>query len=65
MLPAALVQASGDPMSPAARSINIFGIYLVVLSVLLLTAPNLLLVLFRLPLTTEVWKALASRGATA
>ncbi|MDX2122602.1 MAG: hypothetical protein SF070_16280 [Gemmatimonadota bacterium] len=52
-------------MSPAARSINIFGIYLVVISVVLLTAPNLLLFLFRLPLTTEVWKALASRGVTA
>jgi hypothetical protein len=42
-------------MSPAARSIHIFGIYLVVLGIVLLAAPNLLLSLFRLPLTTEVW----------
>lgn len=42
-------------MSPAARSIHIFGIYLVVLGVVLLAAPNLLLFLFRLPLTSEVW----------
>lgn len=42
-------------MSPAARSINIFGTYLVVLGIVLLAAPNLLLSLFRLPLTTEVW----------
>lgn len=52
-------------MSPAARSINSFGTYLIVLGTLLLAAPNLLLFLFRLPLTTEVWKALASRGAAA
>jgi uncharacterized membrane protein len=42
-------------MSQAARSVNVFGIYLVVLGVVLLTAPNLLLSLFHLPLTTEVW----------
>ncbi len=47
-------------MSPAARSINIFGIYLVVIGVVLLMAPNLLRFLFRLPLTTEVWLRVVS-----
>jgi hypothetical protein len=42
-------------MSPAARSVNVFGIYLLVLGVVLLAAPNLLLGLFHLPPTTEVW----------
>jgi len=34
---------------------NVFGIYLVVVGIVLLAAPNALLSLFRLPLTTEVW----------
>lgn len=42
-------------MSPAARSINVFGIYLIVVGIVLLSAPNQLLTLFQLPLTTEVW----------
>ena len=42
-------------MSPAARSVNIFGIYLLLLGVVLLVAPNMLLGLFGLPTTTEVW----------
>jgi len=42
-------------MSPAARSVNIFGIYLLLLGVVLLVAPNLLLGLFGMAATTEVW----------
>jgi hypothetical protein len=42
-------------MTPAARSVNVFGIYLLVLAVILLVAPNPLLELFGLPPTTEVW----------
>jgi hypothetical protein len=42
-------------MSPAARSVNVFGTYLVVVGILLLAVPNALLSLFQLPLTTEVW----------
>jgi hypothetical protein len=42
-------------VSPAARSVNIFGAYLLTLGVLLLIAPNLLLTAFGLPPTAEVW----------
>jgi hypothetical protein len=42
-------------MSPAARSIQIFGLYLLALSLTLLLAPNLLLQTFGLPLTHDVW----------
>lgn len=42
-------------MSPAARSVNVFGIYLIVVGVVLLAAPNLLLSVVQLPPTTEVW----------
>jgi hypothetical protein len=48
-----------DFMSPAARSVNVFGIYLLLLGVVLLAAPNLLLGLFHLPPTTEVWLRVA------
>jgi protein-S-isoprenylcysteine O-methyltransferase Ste14 len=42
-------------MTPASRSIHVFGNYLVLLGVVLLVAPNPLLQLFGLPTTTEVW----------
>jgi hypothetical protein len=42
-------------MSPAARSINVFGYYLLALGVVLLVAPNVLLQMFGLPPTSEVW----------
>ena len=42
-------------MTPAARSVNVFGTYLLLLGALLLVAPNPMLELFRLPPTTEVW----------
>ncbi len=42
-------------MTPAARSVHIFGTYLVILAAVLLVAPNPLLQLFTLPPTTEVW----------
>ena len=42
-------------MSHPAKSLFAFGCYLVLLGVTLLLVPNLLLGLFRLPLTTEVW----------
>lgn len=42
-------------MTPAARSVNVFGTYLLLLGVVLLAAPNLLLSMFGLPLTDEVW----------
>lgn len=42
-------------MTPAARSVNIFGTYLVVLGIALLVAPNPLLSLFQLAQTSEVW----------
>ena len=42
-------------MSPAARSVNVFGVYLLFLGLGLLAAPNLLLSLVGLPPTAEVW----------
>jgi hypothetical protein len=42
-------------MTPAARSVNLFGTYLVILAIGLLVAPNVLLELFRLAPTSEVW----------
>jgi hypothetical protein len=42
-------------MSKGARSVFVFGLYLVVLGIALLVAPNFLLGLFFLPGTTEVW----------
>ena len=42
-------------MSNSARSVFVFGLYLVVLGIVLLVAPNFLLGMFFLPGTTEVW----------
>jgi hypothetical protein len=42
-------------MSQAARSVFVFGIYLLVLSVIVIVAPNTLLALLGLPPTDEVW----------
>jgi hypothetical protein len=42
-------------MSPAARSIRIFGAYLLLLGAALLLAPNLLLGAFSIAPTGEVW----------
>jgi protein-S-isoprenylcysteine O-methyltransferase Ste14 len=42
-------------MTPAARSINVFGTYLLLLGALLLVAPNPILELAGLASTTEVW----------
>jgi hypothetical protein len=42
-------------MTPAARSVNVFGTYLLVLGVVFLVAPDPLLQLIRLPPTTDVW----------
>ena len=42
-------------MSPAARSVNVFGTYLLVVGVVLLVSPNLLLQAFGLQPTSEVW----------
>jgi hypothetical protein len=42
-------------MSKGARSVFVFGLYLAVLGIVLLVAPNFLLELFFLPSTPEVW----------
>lgn len=42
-------------MTPAARSVSVFAVYLGLLAVTLLFVPNLLLQAFGLPATTEVW----------
>lgn len=42
-------------MSKAARSVFVFGIYLVALGLFLLIAPNTLITLFGLPETHDVW----------
>jgi len=42
-------------MSPAARSLQVFAVYLILLAAVLLLAPNALLQGFGLPATSEVW----------
>jgi len=42
-------------MTPAARSLQVYSIYLLVLAVGLVLAPNVLLALFGMPPTQEVW----------
>jgi hypothetical protein len=42
-------------MSKSARSVFVFGLYLLVLGIILLVIPNFLLGIFSLPSTTEVW----------
>lgn len=42
-------------MSPAARSISVFAIYLWVMGVVFVFVPNVLLSLFGFPETDEVW----------
>jgi hypothetical protein len=42
-------------MNSAAKSVYYFGIYLFMLSAVLITYPNLLLTIFQIPETTEVW----------
>ena len=42
-------------MSNSAKSLFVFGIYMVVLGITLLVVPNVLLTLFGLPATNEVW----------
>lgn len=42
-------------MNKSARSVFIFGLYLLALGLILLIAPNFLLGLFSLPATNEVW----------
>ena len=42
-------------MTPAARSIYVFGIYLIIVGAVLMGSPNTLLGILRLPPTTEPW----------
>jgi hypothetical protein len=42
-------------MSPAARSIQVFAVYLLLLGLVLVVSPNMLLALFGIPATGEVW----------
>jgi len=42
-------------MSPPAKSLFVFGIYLSALGAILVIAPNALLTLFMVPQTSEVW----------
>lgn len=42
-------------MSRAARSVRWFGVYIAILGVVLVLAPNLLLSIFRVAATREVW----------
>lgn len=42
-------------MSRAAKSLFFFGIYVILLGVFLVVAPNVLLKIFNIPETTEVW----------
>jgi hypothetical protein len=42
-------------MGASARSVLVFGVYLLGLGLVLLIVPNMLLSLFGMPTTTEVW----------
>ena len=42
-------------MSKAALSMFVFGIYVILLGIILMVVPNTLLAIFDLPATTEVW----------
>ena len=42
-------------MSKAALSVFVFGIYLILLGIILMVIPNVLLTIFGIPTTTEVW----------
>ena len=42
-------------MSKAARSVFLFAIYLIIMGAMITVTPNLLLGLFKLPPTDEVW----------
>jgi len=42
-------------MSPASRSVYYFGFYLLVTGITLTVTPNLLLSVFGIPETTEIW----------
>jgi hypothetical protein len=46
-------------MSNSARSVFVFGLYLAVLGIVLLVAPNVLLGMFLLPDATDVWVRVA------
>jgi uncharacterized protein YjeT (DUF2065 family) len=46
-------------MSPAAKSVRYFGIYLVITGITIVTAPNMMLSMLQLPETTEVWLRVA------
>jgi uncharacterized protein YjeT (DUF2065 family) len=48
-----------NEMSNSARSVFAFGLYLVVLGLFLLVAPNVLLGMFALPDATDVWVRVA------
>ena len=48
-----------NEMSNSARSVLVFGLYLVVLGIVLLVAPNVLLGMFSLPDATDVWVRVA------
>jgi hypothetical protein len=52
-------------MTPAARSIVYFGVYILVLGLVLLIAPNVLLSMFGLESTTEVWIRVLGSVVTA
>ncbi len=42
-------------MSKSALSLFVFGIYVLLLGIILMVIPNVLLTIFGLPATTEVW----------
>jgi hypothetical protein len=44
-----------NEMSKSSLSVFVFGLYMVVLGIVLLVAPNFLLEMFFMPSTTEVW----------
>ena len=44
-----------EQLSPARRSVVVFGVYLLALALALLVTPNMVLAIFAIPATQEVW----------
>ena len=45
----------GDHLSKSVFTVKVFGVYALVLGIALIVVPNLLLGIFGLPVTSEVW----------
>ncbi len=49
------IRGKNPPMSRAARSVFVFGLYLIAVGLALIAIPNPLFAVLRLPASTEIW----------